>query len=252
MNEDLDSSKHIKEMMETCYTEKPLNGIAPELEACFGAMSSELQQHGVIRDPKDCEVAYWAKRVRDASPHYQYNVACNVATIGEPLQAAVAPAINSMMKEMAMIVLAFAPFFSATRDGYGSLGCDLTADCDGDKYPMEAWDISIVVIYGCIVAYLALRYYILPSCGIELCESEAANKDNPPFWASVLLQKVNEDDIEEEPHVFCCSCCFGSGSAGEDSAPHDSTREPLLQPTNEAGAGNYGAVKPPPFPPPSS
>merc|ERR1711871_813771 len=50
-------------------------------------------------------------------------------TVGDPLKDTSGPAINILMKLMAIIALVAAPFVAATRDGYGLLGCSLARDC---------------------------------------------------------------------------------------------------------------------------
>merc|ERR1711998_10141 len=50
-------------------------------------------------------------------------------TVGDPLKDTSGPAINILMKLMAIIALVFAPFVAATRDGYGLIGCSLNKSC---------------------------------------------------------------------------------------------------------------------------
>jgi inorganic pyrophosphatase len=50
-------------------------------------------------------------------------------TVGDPLKDTSGPAINILMKLMAIIALVFAPFVAATRDGYGLIGCSLNKNC---------------------------------------------------------------------------------------------------------------------------
>lgn len=50
-------------------------------------------------------------------------------TVGDPLKDTSGPAINILMKLMAIIALVAAPFVAATRDGYGLLGCSLARHC---------------------------------------------------------------------------------------------------------------------------
>jgi len=51
-------------------------------------------------------------------------------TVGDPLKDTSGPAINILMKLMAIIALVFAPFVASTRDGYGFIGCSLNKNCD--------------------------------------------------------------------------------------------------------------------------
>jgi inorganic pyrophosphatase len=50
-------------------------------------------------------------------------------TVGDPLKDTSGPAINILMKLMAIIALVFAPFIASTMDGYGLLGCALNHKC---------------------------------------------------------------------------------------------------------------------------
>merc|ERR1719421_2426337 len=51
-------------------------------------------------------------------------------TVGDPPKDTSGPAINILMKLMAIIALVFAPFVASTRDGYGFFGCTLNKNCD--------------------------------------------------------------------------------------------------------------------------
>merc|ERR1711871_1653429 len=51
-------------------------------------------------------------------------------TVGDPLKDTSGPAINVLMKLMAIIALVFAPFVASTRDGYGFIGCSLNKNCN--------------------------------------------------------------------------------------------------------------------------
>jgi inorganic pyrophosphatase len=51
-------------------------------------------------------------------------------TVGDPLKDTSGPAINILMKLMAIIALVFAPFIAACRDGYGLIGCSLNKNCN--------------------------------------------------------------------------------------------------------------------------
>jgi len=51
-------------------------------------------------------------------------------TVGDPLKDTSGPAINILMKLMAIIALVFAPFIAACRDGYGLVGCSLNKNCN--------------------------------------------------------------------------------------------------------------------------
>jgi Na+/H+-translocating membrane pyrophosphatase len=50
-------------------------------------------------------------------------------TVGDPLKDTSGPAVNILMKLMAIIALVFAPFIAAIRDGYGLIGCSLNRQC---------------------------------------------------------------------------------------------------------------------------
>merc|ERR1711871_301201 len=50
-------------------------------------------------------------------------------TVGDPLKDTSGPAINILMKLMAIIALVFAPFIAATKDGYGLIGCAINHKC---------------------------------------------------------------------------------------------------------------------------
>jgi inorganic pyrophosphatase len=50
-------------------------------------------------------------------------------TVGDPLKDTSGPAVNILMKLMAIIALVFAPFIAALRDGYGLIGCSLNQAC---------------------------------------------------------------------------------------------------------------------------
>jgi len=50
-------------------------------------------------------------------------------TVGDPLKDTSGPAINILMKLMAIVALVFAPFVASTRDGFGLLGCSLNKNC---------------------------------------------------------------------------------------------------------------------------
>merc|ERR1719247_2578095 len=50
-------------------------------------------------------------------------------TVGDPLKDTSGPAVNILMKLMAIIALVFAPFIAALRDGYGLIGCSLNRQC---------------------------------------------------------------------------------------------------------------------------
>lgn len=49
--------------------------------------------------------------------------------VGNPLKDASGPAINILMKQVAIVALVFAPFVASIRDGYGLVGCTLAAEC---------------------------------------------------------------------------------------------------------------------------
>jgi Na+/H+-translocating membrane pyrophosphatase len=50
-------------------------------------------------------------------------------TVGDPLKDTSGPAVNIVMKLMAIIALVCAPFIASTRDGYGLIGCSISKDC---------------------------------------------------------------------------------------------------------------------------
>jgi len=51
-------------------------------------------------------------------------------TVGDPLKDTSGPAVNIVMKLMAIIALVTAPFVADMRDGYGLIGCSLNRNCD--------------------------------------------------------------------------------------------------------------------------
>jgi len=51
-------------------------------------------------------------------------------TVGDPLKDTSGPAVNIVMKLMAIIALVCAPFIASTRDGYGLIGCSISRECD--------------------------------------------------------------------------------------------------------------------------
>ena len=55
-------------------------------------------------------------------------------TVGDPLKGTSGPALNVLMKLMAIIALVFAPFVASTRDGYGLIGCSLERECSAPLY----------------------------------------------------------------------------------------------------------------------
>jgi len=59
----------------------------------------------------------------------QHEAAVVGDTVGDPLKDTSGPAINILMKLMAIISLVFAPFIASTRDGYGLIGCSLNKAC---------------------------------------------------------------------------------------------------------------------------
>jgi len=51
-------------------------------------------------------------------------------TVGDPLKDTSGPAINILMKLMAILSLVIGPFVASIRDGYGLLGCSISSKCD--------------------------------------------------------------------------------------------------------------------------
>jgi Na+/H+-translocating membrane pyrophosphatase len=50
-------------------------------------------------------------------------------TVGDPLKDTSGPAVNIVMKLMAIIALVCAPFIASCRDGYGLIGCSINKAC---------------------------------------------------------------------------------------------------------------------------
>jgi K(+)-stimulated pyrophosphate-energized sodium pump len=159
----------------------PQPSYAKQIKEHFTKISTELSKYGVEHDPKNCEIQFWKVQRDESEPSAAYKCAQNLEAVGDALKDAVAPAVNIMMKEVAILCLVFGPYFASSRGGYGSLGCDLTAHCDGTKYPMQFFDYIIVIAYGiaaCWGAVLFINYTVLPNCG-----SEPANlRDCCGYW----------------------------------------------------------------------
>jgi len=178
-----DNVKEIAQLMSSV----PQSSYEKQYKEHFTKISTELSKLGVEHDPKNCEIQFWKFQRDESEPNAAYKCAQNLEAVGDSLKDAVAPAVNIMMKEVAILCLVFGPYFASSRGGYGSLGCDLTAHCDGTKYPMQFFDYIVVISYGiaaCWGAVLFINYTVLPNCG-----SEPANLRD-----------------------FCGSCC---------GAPHD-------------------------------
>jgi len=88
-------------------------------------------------------------------PDHQAAEVC--AAVGEQLKDAVGPAINIMMKELAITAVVFGPFFANVRGGFGTIGCSLTVDCDSSKYPLEGFDYVIILATIVFVLAIAIR-----------------------------------------------------------------------------------------------
>merc|ERR1711871_317246 len=97
----------------------PSEGKVPS--AASANWQKTLEDKGILADK-----ALLEKMVKGTDAH---TAAVVGDTAGDPLKDTSGPAINILMKLMAIIALVFAPFIAATKDGYGLLGCSLARDC---------------------------------------------------------------------------------------------------------------------------
>jgi len=60
----------------------------------------------------------------------EWKKACVIGdTVGDPLKDTSGPAVNIVMKLMAIISLVCAPFIADIRGGYGLIGCSINQNC---------------------------------------------------------------------------------------------------------------------------
>merc|ERR1711959_745137 len=88
------------------------------------------------------------ENVEKCKPQLAYEVVEVGENIADPLKDAVAPAMAIVMKEMAMMACVLGPYFASTRGGFGIIGCELSRDCNAEKYPLEGFDYIMSVVYG--------------------------------------------------------------------------------------------------------
>jgi len=101
-------------------------------------------------------IDYLRENVERCKPQMAYEVAEVAENVADPLKDAVAPSMSILMKEMAMISCVLGPYFASTRGGYGVIGCSLSRDCNGDKYPLEGFDILMSVVYSLVACFFAV------------------------------------------------------------------------------------------------
>jgi Na+/H+-translocating membrane pyrophosphatase len=103
------------------------------------------------------------QKVKEMKPQEPYENAEENENAGEILKDAIAPSINILMKEMAILTAVLGSYFASVRGGYGILGCNFSHNCDSDRYPMEGFDIMVLVLYsiliGFIIVYRSCKYY---------------------------------------------------------------------------------------------
>lgn len=97
----------------------PSEGKVPS--AASANWQKTLEDKGILADK-----ALLEKMVKGTDAH---TAAVVGDTVGDPLKDTSGPAINILMKLMAIIALVFAPFIAATKDGYGLIGCAINHKC---------------------------------------------------------------------------------------------------------------------------
>jgi len=120
--------------------------------------------------------------VKKNAPDPEYFAVEVADSLADPLKDAIAPAISILIKEMSITAAVLGPYFASCRGGYGTIGCELTRNCDTERYPMEGFDYVILAVLV-IVAALIL---VVQSCQLIKARKERIAAKSRPEEASLL------------------------------------------------------------------
>lgn len=133
--------------------------------------------------------------VKKNAPDPEY-FAVEVANgLADPLKDAIAPAISILVKEMAITSAVLGPYFASCRGGYGTIGCELSRNCDTERYPMEGFDYVILAV----LVIMAVVFLVVQSCQLIQARKERISAKNRAEEKQHLLNGIPTESYNTEP-----------------------------------------------------